>query len=71
MPYADKEDYRASHAARYAGLYRKNRKFREIEASRKADWYALKASDPAWLAAQAAKKRAARAAAKKKTKKKL
>ena len=30
-------------------------------AKRKADWYALRASDPAWLAAQALKKRVARA----------
>ena len=70
MPYADVADWKKSHAQRYVKTYRTDRKFRLAEAARKADWYSIRASDPKWLAAQAAKKRAARAAAKKKITKK-
>lgn len=65
MPYASPAEYREAHAARYAEIYSSSRKFRANEAVRKADWYAAKASDPAWLAEQAAKKREQRARAKK------
>ena len=61
MPFKRKKDYRRSHAAWYSARYRTEEDFREAEAKRKADWYALRASDPAWLAAQALKKRVARA----------
>ena len=65
MPYADLADWKKSHAARYVEIYRADRKFRAAESARKADWYALRASDPKWLAAQAEKKRIQRAAKKK------
>lgn len=66
MPFAKTSDYRAAHADWYISRYRTDRKFQKLEAKRKADWYAARASDPAWLAEQAAKKRAQRAKAKKK-----
>ena len=48
---------RESYAERYAGSDR----FRDAEAKRKAAWYAEKASDPAWLAMMAERKRESRA----------
>ncbi len=65
MPYNDPEDFRKQHAAWYIARYRTVRKFKTAEAKRKAAWYALRASDPAWLAEQAAKKRLQRAEKKK------
>jgi hypothetical protein len=44
----------------YASRYRESVKFRTSEAKRKALWYAEKASDPAWLAEMAARKRESR-----------
>ncbi|MEI6035078.1 MAG: hypothetical protein WCS65_12470 [Verrucomicrobiae bacterium] len=66
MPYAAHGDWQAHHAEWYRARYRVDGEFRQVEAKRKATWYAMRASDPAWLAAQAAKKRLQRAAAKKK-----
>jgi len=65
MPYADVADWKKSHAQRYVEIYRTDRKFRTAESARKAAWYAEKANDPKWLAAQAKKKRLQRAAKKK------
>jgi len=65
MPFRKKADYRKNHTVWYMGRYWTDEEFRQAEAKRKADWYALQASDPAWLAAQALKKRVARALAKK------
>lgn len=61
MPYKATADYREQHAGWYAARYGASAKFRRAEAKRKACWYAARASDPAWLAEQAAKKRAQRA----------
>jgi hypothetical protein len=61
MPYKRKDDYRENHAAWYSEKYRTEKEFRDAESKRKAEWYALKASDPAWLARQALKKRVERA----------
>ena len=69
MPYADQKDWSSRHAEWYIGRYHADPAFKEAEAKRKADWYATRASDPAWLAAQAEKKRLQRAAKKKITKK--
>lgn len=69
MPYADPAAWKKSHAARYAAIYQGDPDFRDAESARKAAWYALWASDPAWLAMQAEKKRLQRAAKKKITKK--
>ena len=68
MPYAKTADYRRAHAGRYAAIYREDKAFRKSESRRKADWYAGRATDPAWLADMAAKKRAQRAAAKRRRK---
>lgn len=65
MPYKNPKDWKAAHREWYVERYNTDRKFQRAEAKRKADWYAAKASDPAWLAEQAAKKRAQRAKAKK------
>ena len=61
MPFKDKEVQREYHALYMGELYRESEAFREAEAKRKSEWYALRASDPAWLAGQALKKRVARA----------
>lgn len=65
MPYANPKDWKAAHREWYVERYNTDPKFQQAEAARKADWYAARASDPAWLAEQAAKKRAQRAKAKK------
>lgn len=65
MPYKKHSDWKAAHRDWYNERYATDRKFVRAESERKADWYAAKASDPAWLAEQAAKKRAQRARAKK------
>jgi hypothetical protein len=65
MPYAQTADYKTAHREWYLERYHADRKFQKAEAKRKADWYAARASDPAWLAEQAAKKRAQRATKKK------
>ena len=64
MPFADPKK-RKTYATRYnrksyASRYRESVKFRTSEAKRKAAWYAEKASDPAWLAMMAERKRASR-----------
>ena len=64
MPYSDPKA-RKKYATRYnresyANRYRESVKFRTSEAKRKALWYAEKASDPAWLAEMAARKRESR-----------
>ena len=64
MPFKRKADYREYHTGYMRELYQSSEEFRQAEAKRKADWYALRASDPAWLAAQALKKRVARVLAK-------
>ena len=63
MPYANPKDWKTAHREWYVERYNTDRKFQRSEAVRKADWYAATASDPAWLAEQAAKKRAQRAKA--------
>ena len=68
MPF-EPDVYREYHTIYMRELYRVSQEFREAEAKRKADWYALRASDPAWLAKMALKKRLQHAA-KKKIKKK-
>jgi len=65
MPFADPKK-RKTYATRYnrksyAQRYTSNQRFRDAEAKRKALWYAEKASDPAWLAEMAARKRESRA----------
>ncbi len=65
MPYAKPADWKVAHREWYIDRYHADPKFQRAESKRKADWYAAKASDPAWLAEQAAKKRAQRAKAKK------
>ena len=69
MPYAAQKYWSVRHAEWYIDRYHTDVTFKESEAKRKADWYALKSQDPAWLAAQAEKKRLQRAAKKKITKK--
>jgi hypothetical protein len=64
MPYAKPADWKVAHREWYIDRYHADPKFQRAESKRKADWYAAKASDPAWLAEQAAKKRAQRAKAK-------
>jgi hypothetical protein len=61
MPYKEYADWKAVHREWYIDRYHSDSKFQRAEAKRKADWYAARASDPAWLAEQAAKKRAQRA----------
>jgi len=63
MPYKKIADWKTAHREWYIDRYHTDPKFQRAEAKRKADWYAAKASDPAWLAEQAAKKRAQRAKA--------
>lgn len=46
-------------------LYQTSQAHRDAEAKRKAAWYAEKASDPAWLAMMAERKRELRAGKKK------
>jgi len=70
MLWMDYEKWLKFHAEWYAMRYRTDGAFRVAESKRKASWYAEKASDPAWLAKQAEKKRLQRAAKKKITKKK-
>jgi hypothetical protein len=65
MPYAKPADWKVAHREWYIDRYHADPKFQRAESKRKADWYAAKSSDPAWLADQAAKKRAQRAKAKK------
>jgi hypothetical protein len=66
MPYKKIADWKTAHREWYIDRYHTDPKFQRSEAKRKADWYAARASDPAWLAEQAAKKRAQRAKAAKK-----
>ena len=61
MPHANPEtrklflrDYLRRYESR---LYQASQKHRDEESKRKAEWYALKASDPAWLAMMAARKK--------------
>jgi hypothetical protein len=65
MPYTNPKDWKTAHREWYSERYNTDPEFQRAEAARKADWYAARASDPAWLAKQAAKKRAQRAKAKK------
>lgn len=69
MPWIPHDRWAKAHAAWYIARYHADPDFKLAESQRKAGWYALRASDPAWLAAQAEKKRLQRAAKKKITKK--
>lgn len=65
MPFVDPQK-RKTYATRYnrksyAERYGASQRFRDAEAKRKAAWYAEKASDPAWLAMMAERKRELRA----------
>ena len=65
MPHADptkRKQFLRQYLREYEGnLYRTSQAHRDSESKRKAEWYALKASDPAWLAMMAERKREMRA----------
>ena len=56
-PFKDQADYMRYDAAYERRLYQTSQKHRDEESKRKAEWYTLKASDPAWLAMMAARKK--------------